>query len=639
MDSLPKSLFEECAASMKTDEFISSGMDTHGSMSAIAVGNPRIDSHLLAKGLFSVSDLSTIYIPDDSITPDEIRKIVGYLLDCQVSRFEGYSVLQNVLTCVYLHRDYEIKNPVLKSILYGFVPITLAIEEFVRRRGHMSLVHPGWVNESLEPRGVMPEVESEKIEAELIELKTTRADLADVIEFVLFEIRFAKYLGEPSLELEYVAPPAESEAIGFVPEIHFRDLPFHTPPPRAWIPGHEQAITTFRTFIEELIAVQSWPFITSVRDLIAHAFRWGVTHQHSLMFLRMRLMTHIFPLMETMSTAAYLNSLFMDTIKTELLAAHFPTVYFEQEAFQAAADQAHLAASETVRACVLTPSQGYAHLCRRVCKIWAHLYQQVSRFRPELVRAAGFPKISNDEYNAILQHPGAVWATLPMADLVRYFFELGIACELYKRRDYPTIFAALAESYSTVRQFLEKKRTADSIYIANAKRKPNKKSGRVLALRDKDVLAEMGEPSRAEMDAMAMSDYMMGCFHAFRFALCVGAFPLERDQRFYDQEKAYNDRINAIGRLTCIGIWKYEEFSTNFRYDDRTPEELKDLATRKLKNAFAVLGKVNPEEKTPERQALIRKMVMSSVAVSSYKTGQMLEVEWEGSVPRFLVKT
>jgi hypothetical protein len=71
------------------------------------------------------------------------------------------------------------------------------------------------------------------------------------------------------------------------------------------------------------------------------------------------------------------------------------------------------------------------------------------------------------------------------------------------------------------------KRTSDSIYSASSKRKPNKKSGRVLPLRDADVTKELPNPSRDESDAGALSDYMFGCFHAFRFCLRVGAFPPE----------------------------------------------------------------------------------------------------------------
>jgi hypothetical protein len=238
----------------------------------------------------------------------------------------------------------------------------------------------------------------------------------------------------------------------------------------------------------------------------------------------------------------------------------------------------------------------------------------------------------------IFQNPGTIWSVLPMADLTRYFFELGLDCECYNIRDYPVIFAALAESYQAISQFLAKKRTADAIHTANANRKPNRKSGRVLPLRDADVAKAICKSSRAETDAAAMSEFMLGCFHAFRFCIAVGALPVPGPQLFYDEEKTYEERIAAVGSLSSVGIWSYAKYAAAFRYSDRSPDEIREIATRKLKAAREGLAQVSESEKTPEWKSLLQAVVRTAVSVSQCKPGTVVEIAWQAGIPSFALK-
>jgi hypothetical protein len=85
--------------------------------------------------------------------------------------------------------------------------------------------------------------------------------------------------------------------------------------------------------------------------------------------------------------------------------------------------------------------------------------------------------------------------------------------------------------------------------------------------------------------------------------------------------------MSVIASLSCIGIWNYETYEANFKSDDRKEEEFKDLASRELKSAFSMIGKASPEEKAPERQALIRQLVTSPVTISSWKAVQVVGIK------------
>jgi hypothetical protein len=138
----------------------------------------------------------------------------------------------------------------------------------------------------------------------------------------------------------------------------------------------------FPIFLQELKDIQNFPRITSIHELLDYAFQWGISHPHSLIFLRMRLITHIFPASFGLITPTrFVDISYLDALKTDMLDYHFPTAFFEHETFHALAEQVHGLVSETVRGFLLTPMQGHGLRCKRVCKGWAYFNQAMNRIQ------------------------------------------------------------------------------------------------------------------------------------------------------------------------------------------------------------------------------------------------------------------
>jgi hypothetical protein len=78
---------------------------------------------------------------------------------------------------------------------------------------------------------------------------------------------------------------------------------------------------------------------------------------------------------------------------------------------------------------------------------------------------------------------------------------------------------------------------------------------------------------------------------------------------------------------------------SHFSFNDKSGEQLKEIASVKLKNAYGTIGKVNPDEQSPARQARLRRMIGTSLTISGWKPGDILDVDWEKGIPRFFKKS
>jgi hypothetical protein len=346
-------------------------------------------------------------------------------------------------------------------------------------------------------------------------------------------------------------------------------------------------------------------------------------------------LSHIFPRGEAL---VIYEEPFGTWFRRDLLDHHCPPSSFEHEKFNSMTEQMFSLAQPTVRACVVPSMQGHRFFCDQICRIWGYLQQTFGHYRLELVRSTVLPKVSFEEHATILQNPFTIWSVLPAADITRYVFELGIANDIYGERDWPFIFAALGEAYSSIAQFSEKTRVLDAIYAASAKNKPNRKSGRLLRLRDADVVKVRAPETPEEMEAAGLSDYMFGCFHAVRFCRHVGAAAPLKELLFYNEKDVYEERTRPVAHLLQVGVWKYDQFADTFQYERNSPDELKDLAMNRLKKAKTGLARAVQAVKTPAREKTLRAIVVTSLTLAKWRQGQTIEVMWDNAIPRFVAK-
>ena len=109
---------------MQFDEIITNDeFDSEKAMRSNTVGSPRADSHTISNGIHNIDDYISKgnYLPDEHITNDEIRQIQGKFIDIMISRFNGHNLFQTILTCIYVHKNYSIRNDLLRTVIYSFL--------------------------------------------------------------------------------------------------------------------------------------------------------------------------------------------------------------------------------------------------------------------------------------------------------------------------------------------------------------------------------------------------------------------------------------------------------------------------------------------------------------------------------------
>lgn len=87
----------------------------------------------ISNGIHNIDDYISKgnYLPDEHITNDEIRQIQGKFIDIMISRFNGHNLFQTILTCIYVHKNYSIRNDLLRTVIYSFLNLIYTIENFV----------------------------------------------------------------------------------------------------------------------------------------------------------------------------------------------------------------------------------------------------------------------------------------------------------------------------------------------------------------------------------------------------------------------------------------------------------------------------------------------------------------------------
>jgi hypothetical protein len=201
--------------------------------------------------------------------------------------------------------------------------------------------------------------------------------------------------------------------------------------------------------------------------------------------------------------------------------------------------------------------------------------------------------------------------------------------------DFAGMMMALGEAYSALSYKFSKIRILDAIYTANSKHKANKKSGRVLPLRDCDINKVLQPESVEECDALALSEYMMGCVHAYKLCKKLGCLQTKKEEQpFYNAKKVYESRLGPVMNLSLVGVWKWAEFD-KFMKEKQDIGSIRGNALGRMKNSKGHLAKAIHEEDSEWRKVMLKKMVMSALIVGKVKEGMRVNIVFEGGLPVF----
>lgn len=632
--------FSDCTTQMKYDEFIYNNLfQSSRAMKSITLGSQRSDSHLIADGMHSINDYieKGNYLPDENITPDEIRKIQGKLLDCMVARFDGNNLFQTVLTCVYVHRNYTIKNPLLQAVIFSYIYLILTVEKFVNK--YKAGSPSAWANDGGIGISFLPEksnFDPSAIRSDLEKFSKDDPSISDIISFSTYMLNFAEYLNDLQSKTPPEMPqiPKESEMIGFSDVLHNRQLSTQTPPLIVQIQSHEKSVQQFTEMVNLILGFKDIPKPTSILEILDFLFEWSVEHQKTLILPRIILKAVLFPNLTTDKPSIYG---WADS--KEFLISEFKKININEKIFSL--DKAVTIESTVYNFLIYISHSFLMPICIAHSSLEKHLFQYWSLLQNYLVSSLNktakfmsFPKIDSESMSRIVENPMIYWTRHISIELARIYLKLGIKCGIYNVLDYIELFLFFSILHKALRGVYYDERTVSKVYEVFNFQGHSKNKKKIVS--SSNVTKRMGEESDKEIEQQIISTYYEYCIHLMQFALKTNSIKLLSNE-FYNPKKVYESRKNALPIIESVQFLEYSNFEILYDYKKLQLPQIQNEIKRKANDTKELIKKLNSRPNPSSWiKDILKKVVMSSLFVSQWKEGNLFSISFDNDcIPEF----
>jgi len=613
-------------------------MNSRLSMSSLEVNSPRIDAHVLAKGMFELKDYvnsGTVFL-DENISDDEIRKVIGYMIDLQASRFEGHSPYQSTMILAYVHKEYEFKNEFFANVVKSFVSAFIAIEECINS---ILLSNSSFWTRNEKFSTVFHQVDKASIRSYLINCKTENSSRADIIDLCLFELDFAGYLPNYRTQPVPVLPelPILSSDIGAIPSIHFRDLPYQSPPPKPQVMNHNDSCMMMKSVVNYLSVLKDIPKVLTMSSLLDLCFQWGKNNQKAAIFVRVLYYGYI--LQSKDEGILFDTEPFNQMIVNELNEYHIPLTVMKVEKDTPSLTTNLLSFfDQTLKALMFPSSYAHAILVKYSLPMWGFiqkfLYSLMAQLPPE---STHYPKTNSQPIDQIV-HSSSLFLTSQIAvQLACFYFDLGFGAEIFLAQD--VLFSSICFKYifESLETHLEKFRTVNTVYSLYDKRKTMKKKS--FLLKSQDIIREKGDQTAIEHECKAVSHFMMGSFVFLVLAIKNKAI-ITNNGQYYSLTKAFRSRMSSFSNLVSIQITQESNFEAIYNeYNSFSNQKLINEVKRQWEEAKKELALAMKSEKTQKRTDILKFIIMSSTALLKWKEGDSFVIQMNGVFPLFTLQS
>ncbi|EAY15766.1 hypothetical protein TVAG_188170 [Trichomonas vaginalis G3] len=609
-------LFKTCQDSMIYQDFLfTDGMNSESSMTSLEVNMPRIDNHLLTKGLFSVSDVlkSGAIVPNKDITMSQIREVCGKLFDLQTTRLQGHSILQTTMISIYTNKQFTIENELLNHIVSAFVVALRAIESISEK----VLTNPNsyWAmtNKYVSKLREVNKVETLEF---LTKYKAEHPEDSDLIDCALFEIDFADYIfnypNEPVPKLpNYIK---ESSEIGIYPQLFFRDLSIHSPPSHVDILTHEKAIEIFQDFLKSLNEIHEIKECTTIEEIVDLTIDWSKKNQNCLNFLIILFIRRI-----VQSEGTIFNKHNISTFLTsDLSRYHVPKSIFSHKDYPNISKNMFIFLESFLK-CASGPF-AYAHavLSKYIFNIWVQIGRSFISLEQLASATWKYPITGNKEYDGVIKTAMILWTTKISIKLTHFFVYTGFQVDVYNDNDHATMATILRTCAKDAAIIYERETVLKAVYTANEHR--SGKSKKVDASRYIVVMPEIAL-------WRAKASYFEACFNLSRWAYKKDIFVGVNKGKFFNFGKTYQERVMHPDQVFALEFPTESQFLEEFNFDNVSEDQLKNIAIAKFNEAKKFLSDaIILYGKTPDRLDFLRDIITSSSVLLGYKDGMHVKV-------------
>lgn len=603
-------------------------------------GAKRIDSHVIADGIYSIQDYINQgnYLPDENITHDEIRQILGKMLDCIVYFLDGNNLFQTILTCVYVHKSYTIKNPLLRTIMLCYAKFVYSTEHFADKISAFS--QRLWANvlNGLDYLQDESQIDVDALRRDLIQFQNDDSTISDIVSFGIFLLDFHTLLQDTrnNRPLRMPVLPEKVGDIGFCKVLHNRQLPTKCPPTVLPKMTHEQAINTFKEMVESINSYRNFPKNPTISEMMPALLESCIEQKNSLIITRFILSDIYFPNTSEESTELFQSKTFEEFLQQEFNRYHIATTHMKNQDFRALLSSLSTYILFMGRSLLLPPSTSLLFFTHHLIPIWGQLQNCFAGYESHLNHSiTSYPKTDLESYNSIFTQSLARWSmrlSLLLSDL---YLKYGIVCENYNPLDYLELFVFLSVIHSSLHENYSTQRICESIYQVSqygvGKGKTPKKRIISSATVKKRLLPETEEEIKEEI----ITNYYNFSIHMMQFILKTNSIKLP-SLEFYNQEKTYEDRRRHIHKIQAVRFMEYRNFKILYDPENKSLQQIKNDIKKTEEQVKASIKKVDQNISIYKwSQSLLKKLDRFSLSINQWQEGSTYSITIDDFLPSF----
>lgn len=617
--------FTKCAEEMKYDEFLFNDLfNSKGAMLSYEIGGPRLDAHLMAEGHFTVNDIQkNTEILDENLTTDQILGICGKFVDLQCSRLNGYCMLTNVLTSVYIQNNYQVKNPILNLVFRLFSHVCFKIEKFTfDLRFNASF----WSYNSKYEKFFVKEEDEAKLRDEFSKL-TLPPEIQSLVDF---EFDLSHFLDDPinnTLNPQFEVPH-ETNEIGIDKYLHYRDSSPTNPPPDQQILNHEDSIKLLHQLVDEVNEIPK--LITGevcILKLIKVIAAWNELGDH-VAFSRFVLLNRIIP---SSSDNKIFGTVTADQyIRNELKPYYVNAKFFKHANYPTFVESFKTIFNSIVQHLVTPIATSHAFFCDEGARYWQYVQTQGFELHQEAVKDTDIPRCVNKEHQRSASMVFPFWSTQIASELLLLSHRWGFWSQVYTLRDlhislYCTQVAAKMSSLS-----YSQTRVAAGVYRV---KDSSKKNQVVWHRKEAQVKKMIPEKSADEVYSDMLNELLDGIFKIVRMLKNWKCIPSWKEGDYFNEKEVFANRMLSYSRILHFNNQPYEDFEKDMSlesYSNYTKLIISE-ASKHLQSAKELLSQYvkMTNEKNNEINQILRCIVVNSIFLTKLTPESKVNVSYK----------
>lgn len=627
---LDNSLFSSCVNELKYDEMIYNDLfGSKSAMNSLEVSHIRLDSHMSQEGEYSVDELKSTghLLLDEEATIDDIIAICSKFLTIQSLRLDGYTFQITILSSVYICKEYEIKNPLLKLMFKVFSVATYSIENFINNFG----LYPAscWIHtdkylkfiEKYEYSEVKQEVES------YTDMPKILKDLAT------FELGLANFLDSVIKNDIPVLPelPTTTSESGIAKYFHYRNLSPSNPTPKSLETTVEEAHKTFKRLIEEINEAKkiftSNEFI--IKDIFTKVIEWNSSSQKIALTRFVALGLIILPLFPNPEDS------FSEHLHKELAIFHCHINFFNSKGYPEFAKKSYNAFFHILRYLILPIPTAQAYFDSHGCQYWCYIQSLGFDLQKSSTPDRILPKCQSPEFQKCASIHFPLWSTRIASLLLENCIRWGFQCDLYSPRDYHIEYYLLEMASKTSQMAIVQERYLNAIY--KAKSLDVRKKSRMIMT--SDIAKVIEQPSAEEILVNAKSELFTAYFNSFCIFKKWKNIDINPGQ-YFNERGIFEMRQKVATQMMHFATKTYEEFESSVNIENGENKDIKLEAIDHFNKAKEYLMQFikMTQTKTPESTEIMRAILMNVMFFQKLKENDKVKIVFNDSYkfyPRF----